>query len=99
MLLEYIRKLVADVDIERKRYSRFYCGTSVLEPNSQNTKFNLQNIEFMDKAQFIRFIFRHEERSAEDVAKATQNTSAPEPLPPIFGFETVENLIGLSEVE
>ena len=100
VLLEYIDKLVADVDIERKRYNRFHWGTSVLQPNLQNTKFNLQNIEFIGEAQFVSLVFRHdEESSAEDAAKATKNASAPESQPPIFGFETIENLNSLSEVE
>ncbi len=100
VILEYIDKLVADVDIERKRYNRFHWGTSVLEPNLQNTKFNLQSIDFIGEAQFVSLIFRHdEESSAEDAAKATKNASAPESQPPIFGFETVENLNSLSEAE
>ena len=53
----------------------------------------------MEKARFICFFFRYDKRPAADVVKATQTTSVPEPLPPIFGFKTVENLIGLSEVE
>ena len=94
VLLEYIDKLVADVDIKSKRYNRFHWGTSVLEPNLQSTKFNLQNIEFINEAQFVSLIFRHDdESSAEDAAKA------PESQPPIFGFGTVENLNSLSEVE
>ncbi len=100
VLLEYIDKLVADIDIESKLYNRFHWGTSVLQPNLQNIKFNLQNIEFIGEAQFVSLIFRHDdESSAEDAAKATKIASAPESQPPIFGFETVENLNSLSEVE
>jgi len=100
VLLEYIDKLVADVDIESKRYNRFHWGTSVLQPNLQNTKFNLQSIEFIGEAQFVSLIFRHDdESSAEDAAKATKIASAPESQRPIFGFETVEKLNSLSEVE
>ena len=53
VLLEYIDKFVADIDIERKRYNRFYWGTSILEPNLQNTKFNLQNISLLTRPNLL----------------------------------------------
>ena len=55
-LFEYVNKLVAEIDSNPERGTRFHLGLSVLESNSVITQLHLKDIDFII---FLKLIFRH----------------------------------------